>query len=159
MIIRLATLADAGELADLINRIIVLGGTTAHQEPFRIKAFTDHSLTAPGVRCCHMAERDGRALGFQPVGPGDRLPPDWLKIETFVAPGLQGQGIGQGLFAATVAAARAGGFRSIAAVIRADNVPGLAYHSRLGFHDYDRNPAWALKDRRVVGRVSKRFDP
>ena len=50
------------------------------------------------------------------------------------------------------------GIITLNATIRADNVPGLGYYARRGFIDYGSDPAWALDDGRVVGRVNKRFD-
>lgn len=47
MIIRPATPADAPAMADLLNRIIAIGGTTAHQNRNRPKGFWSITSTAP----------------------------------------------------------------------------------------------------------------
>jgi GNAT superfamily N-acetyltransferase len=117
----------------------------------------DAYVAGSGVVCCHVAE-DGGLLGFQAVEQWEGLPAGWGDIGTFVDPDLQARGIGQALFARTVAACRAAGLVAINATIRADNRPGLAYYRRIGFVDYARDDGWALDDGRVVGRVSRRFD-
>ena len=59
--------------------------------------------------------------------------------------------------AATAADARAG-VTAIIASIRADDVPGLAFHARIGFVEVARDAGFALADGRVVGRVHRRYD-
>lgn len=158
MILRPATPADAAAMADLINEIIRIGGTTAHEIALSVETITAYYITGPSVICSHVAETDGQLIGFQAVDRNANLPTGWGDIGTFVAPGIQRGGIGQALFAATVAAARDQGITTINATIRADNAPGLGYYTRRGFVDYGQDPAFALADGRVVGRVLKRYD-
>lgn len=157
MIIRPATLADAGALAELLNEIIAIGGTTAHEDPFTPASFADHYVTGPGVICCHVALQD-QPLGFQALDRYPGLPASWADIGTFVRPAARGTGAGRALFEAISTAAKAAGFTTINATIRADNILGLAYYSRLGFQDYAADPDYRLKDGTRVGRISKRFD-
>lgn len=157
MIVRPALPSDATAMAALQNRIIRIGGTTAHQMEHSVEEVCDAYVTGPGVLCCHVAEADG-IIGFQAVERYPGLPDGWGDIGTFVNPDVQAKGIGAALFAATVAACRKAGLLAINATIRADNVPGLAYYARIGFVDYARDPGWALDDGWVVGRVSRRFD-
>lgn len=162
MIIRQATPADAAQMAMLLNEIIALGGTTAHQTPFDDDRMLQDYIVRPTAICCHVAELDGRILGFQHLDGPD---PDqaeaqagWGYIASFVAGDAAGKGVGQHLFAATRSAAIAAGVRSIDATIRADNVPGLRYYSGLGFVDYDRKLAVPLRDGTLVDRIKKRYD-
>lgn len=157
MIVRPALPSDAAAMTALQNRIIRIGGTTAHQVEHSVEEVRDAYVTGPGVVCCHVAE-EGGIVGFQAVERYPGLPDGWGDIGTFVDPDVQAKGIGAALFAATVAACRKAGLVAINATIRADNVPGLAYYARTGFVDYAADPAWALDDGRVVGRVSRRFD-
>lgn len=157
MIIRPALPSDAEAMARLQNRIIRIGGTTAHQVEHAADEVRDAYVTGPGVLCCHVAD-DGGILGFQAVERWEGLPVGWGDIGTFVNPDVQARGIGAALFSATVAACRRAGLTAINATIRADNVPGLAYYARLGFTDYAHDTGWALDDGRIVGRVSRRFD-
>lgn len=158
MIVRPAQSGDAGAMATLLNRIIAIGGTTAHETPFTPADIIAHYISGPDTICCHLAEAAGALAGFQAVGRHAGLPEGWGDIGTFVAPGQQRGGIGAALFAASLAACRAAGLIALNATIRADNLPGLGYYARRGFADYDHDPGFALKDGRVVGRVSRRFD-
>lgn len=158
---RPATPADAPEMAALLNEIIAIGGTTAHEDPWSPEAMRDHYIAHPGLIACTVAELDGRLAGFQHLGwPRDKddLPPGWAAIATFVRQGQAGRGIGAALFAATRAAAEAAGVATIDATIRADNAGGLGFYAARGFVDYAVLPAIPLKDGRPVDRVRKRYD-
>lgn len=158
MIVRSASPQDAPAMASLLNCIIRIGGTTAHQhEKTPQKVRTDY-IDGPDALCCHVAEEAGQVIGFQALGRHDGLPAGWGDIGTFVMPDSQARGTGAALFAATSAAAQGLGLTTINATIRADNVPGLAYYARIGFTDYAHEPDWALQDGTVTGRISRRFD-
>ena len=154
MIVRPATPGDAAAMAALLNRIIAIGGTTAHQTPKTADAILTGYIDGPDCITAMVAEDAGRLLGWQAIG--------WWQgeahIGTFVEPGIQAKGIGAALFAQTLIAARAAGLKVIHASIRADNVPGLAYYARIGFVDVARDPDFALNDGTIVGRIERRFD-
>ena len=157
MLIRPATPADAAAMAEILNQIIAIGGTTAHQHRVTEPAITDWYINGPGLITCHIAESGGKLIGFQAVDRSPSLPSGWGDIATFVAPGTQAKGTGTALFAATRTAAKAAGVKTLNATIRADNAPGLAYYARIGFADYAQEPDWRLADGTRVGRVSRRF--
>jgi L-amino acid N-acyltransferase YncA len=157
--IRPAMLADVPELTLLINRIIAVGGTTAHETPFDESRFVEKYISNPKAISCHVAEdASGRLIGYQVLGRSDQFPPDWAEVGTFVDPAAQRSGAGAALFAATLAVARAAHVVTIDATIRADNAPGRGYYTKRGFRDYATDPEYRLKDGTRVGRVSKRFD-
>ena len=158
MIVRRATPADAPAMTVLLNAIIAIGGTTAHQRPFTAERALEVYITGPCVVSCFVAEDDGRLLGFQGLEVWDGLPEGWADIGTFVAPGLQRGGVGRALMAATLDSARAAGIVTINATIRADNAPGLGFYAREGFRDHAADPDWCLDDGTKVGRVSRRRD-
>lgn len=157
MKIRPAIPSDAAAMADLLNRIIAIGGTTAHELPFSPAQVDHHYISGATVVCCHLAEDAAGLIGFQAVEhfPGRA---GWGDIGSFVDPARQRSGAGAALFAATEAACRAAGLTAINATIRADNAPGLGYYARRGFVDYAQEPDYALKSGRVVGRISLCFD-
>lgn len=137
-------------MAAILNQIIRIGGTTAHQEPKSPEAVRRGYIDGPEVQTSVVAELGGQIVGWQSIGmwQGD------AHIGTFVQAG----GVGAALFALTCDQARAAGIRQIEAAIRADNVPGLAYYARIGFQDVGAEPEFALNDGRVVGRIHRRFD-
>ncbi|AZL57891.1 GNAT family N-acetyltransferase [Tabrizicola piscis] len=154
MLIRAATPADARQMADVLNAVIALGGTTAHEHPKTETQVRESYVTGPHVLSSVVAELDGRVVGWQSVE-------HWqgeAHIGTFVQPGLQAKGAGTRLFEATCATLRPKAVRWIIASIRADNVPGLAYYARIGFRDIAAEPDFALSDGRKVGRIHRRFD-
>jgi L-amino acid N-acyltransferase YncA len=154
MIVRKAMRHDALGMAELLNQIIAIGGTTAHEQPTTEAKTRHHAIDGPDVLSSAVAEKDGRIVGWQSVEQWQGEP----HIGTYVQPGLQAKGIGAELFALTLAALRAQRAGYIIASIRADNLPGLAYYARIGFRDIGHEPDFALEDGRKVGRVHRRFD-
>jgi L-amino acid N-acyltransferase YncA len=154
MIIRAATPEDAAGMAALLNAVIAIGGTTAHEHPKSEAEVREDYVTGADVLAAVVAEDHGRIIGWQSVGIYHGEP----HIGTFVQPGIQAKGTGAALFALTCKILRAAGIREIIAHIRADNVPGLAYYARIGFRDIGGDPDFALSDGRIVGRVHRRFD-
>ncbi len=162
MIIRPAQPSDAKDMVALLNQIIAVGGTTAHQEPYDEDKMLHHYIAAEGLISCQVAEIEGKVLGFQWIRWADPVqdsaPKDWGIIASFVDNNAAGKGLGQHLFRETLAATSQAGAVAIDATIRADNVPGLRYYGGLGFVDYDRLVGLPLSDGTVVDRVRKRFD-
>jgi L-amino acid N-acyltransferase YncA len=154
MIIRPATPGDAAAMAAILNEIIAIGGTTAHQSPKTPEDMRVDRIDGPDILSGVVAEEDGMLLGFQSVELWDGD----AHIGTFVKHGIQAKGIGAALFAETRRVLRGRGVKSLLAYIRADNAPGLAYYARIGFYDIGGNPDFALNDGRVVGQIYRRFD-
>lgn len=154
--VRTALRSDADQMADLINRIISIGGTTAYRTPFDVEKIIGEFIGPELAICCHVAVEAGTVCGFQalfwsdPSWPGeDSLPSDWAVIATYVDPETHGKGIGRALFSRTAAAAGDAGVRAIDATIRKENAGGLSYYARMGFEDY----------RSGEETVSKRYTP
>ena len=154
MIVRAALLGDAEAMTRVLNAIIAIGGTTAHQHPKSVEAVRRGYVTKPEVRSSVVAVDADVVIGWQAVEFWQGA----LHIGTFVDPGIQAKGVGAALFAATCGILAPLSPAHIIASIRADNVPGLAYYARIGFRDVEHDPGYALEDGRVVGRVHRRFD-
>ena len=154
MIVRKALAGDAAGMAELLNDIIAIGGTTAHQQPNTEAKTRQHAIDGPDVSSAVVAEDDGRIVGWQSVEQWQGEP----HIGTYVRPGLQARGIGAALFALTLETISARGVSHLVASIRSDNAPGMAYYARIGFRDIGHEPDFVLKDGRKVGRVHRRFD-
>ena len=101
----------------------------------------------------HLAEVGGEVLGFQRLGPHPDLPDDTADVATFVIRGRHDERVGSALWNATRAAARAAGWRHAVAVLREDNVGGLAYYQSRGFEVADRIAERSRVDGRIVRKV------
>ncbi len=160
--VRPATRKDAAGMAELINAIIAIGGTTAYEDPFEAASMDAAYISLPELVSCFVAEADGEIVGFQGLmrsfDPDDPLPDGWATIGTFARVGATRGGIGAALFDKTRGAAREAGIRVIDATIRADNTGGLAFYARQGFVDYGRLVGVPLKTGAPVDRIRKRFD-
>ena len=154
MLIRPATPADAPTMTAILNAIIAIGGTTAHEAPKSTAAVATDYITSPDVLAASIAADDGTLIGWQSVGWYHGNP----EIGTFVQPGIQARGVGSHLFAQTCTTLRGAGITYIIATIRADNIPGLAYYARIGFRDIAHDPDFALSTGQKVGRVTRRID-
>ena len=154
MLIRPARPADAPAMTAILNEIISIGGTTAHETPKDPGHVRHDYLDGPDVLSSTVAEDAAAVIGWQSVGMWKGDP----HIGTFVRPGTQAKGTGAALFALTCETLRSMGITYIIAHIRADNVPGLAYYARIGFRDIGQDPDYALSDGRRVGRIFRRFD-
>ncbi|MBF9042730.1 GNAT family N-acetyltransferase [Rhodobacterales bacterium HKCCE4037] len=151
---------DARQMAELLNEVIAIGGTTAMTGQVDAQYFIDRMQQHPEASSWIVAEMpDGEIIGFQYITRGgDYLPPEAAEIATFAKPGQQGLGIGSELMEATKAAARRLGYAWINANIRADNESGLTYYQSRGFEDYGRIEGYRMADGRVVDKILKRFD-
>lgn len=150
--------ADIPAACRILNNIIDAGGTTAYLTRFDEAAFRDKFLSGDNSLFCHVAlDEQGNVVGFQWVGLNPDLPPDCGDIATFARRDPPVRGVGRSLFAATCETARETGLSQINATIRADNVPGLAYYSRMGFREHSVACDVALTDGTLVDRVSNRF--
>jgi len=152
VIIRNSRPDDAAAMTEILNEIIAIGGTTAHQEAKPVAMVRNEYIDGPEVLTSVVAASDGRVVGWQSVGMWQSE----AHIGTFVRHGTQAQGVGGALFVLTRELLLKMDVTAVVATIRADNVPGQAYYTRLGFAEFAREPDFALKDGRVVGRVHRR---
>jgi len=104
-----------------------------------------------------VALKDSDYLGFQCLSFLSKLPHDWLDIATFSRAHPKTPGVGTALFASTLKYAKQNSVSCINATIRADNVPGLAYYSKMGFKDYSVKEGVPLLDGTKVDRISKKY--
>ena len=155
--IRAARPADAPEMTAILNEIIAIGGTTAFEDPQSVEDVAAEFITRATLICSHVAlDAKGRVAGFQYLNRNAAYGPDIGDIATFARQSPKTPGVGTALFQATRAAARSAGLNALNAKIRADNVSGLAYYSKMGFTDHDVDPAVPLKDGTPVDRILKR---
>lgn len=94
-----------------------------------------------------VAEMDGQFAGYGTYGPfrpheGYR---DTVENSVYVAPELQGRGIGGALLDALIERARAQGRHVMVAGIEAENAASIALHAARGFTETARMPEVGLK--------------
>lgn len=153
--VRPALPQDARAMAQILNEIIEIGGTTAHRQQFDEERIITYFISPKLGISCFVALEGEQLLGFQslewsdPDWPGDRLPADWAIVATFVDPHAHKRGAGRALFANTVEAAKKAGVSFIDATIRKENAGGQAFYQGIGFTDY----------RDGAETISKRFAP
>lgn len=149
---------DLPELCELLNEIIAIGGATVFETPFTQEGFVDYFFNQQIQISCLVAEgTDGGLLGFQVLGFHEQLPDDWADIATFVRTSPRLSGVGAALFAETAALAERYEIATLNAVVRADNVGGIAYYEKMGFSPWKVEKDVPLKSGRPVDRVYMRY--
>ena len=144
-------------MADLLNEIIAIGGTTAFEDPVTPQDMVDCYIKGPLLECCHVAVDDrGDVAGFQSID-FDEVPNGVGYIATFARQTPVVRGVGTALFEATRQFAKKAGLTTINAKIRADNAPGLAYYSKMGFQDHSVVRGVPLKDGTPIDRIVKLY--
>lgn len=144
--------ADLPALADLFNHTVRVGGTTAHEEEWDVETFKRYYFDDPDM--VHTVLNDDTPIGFQAVFAKDET---LLSIGSFTDQRNIVRGAGSVMFKATREAAKQAGYAFIDAKIRADNVPGLAYYTKMGFEDYKVDKGVPLEDGTPMDRITKRL--
>jgi L-amino acid N-acyltransferase YncA len=149
---RAAFESDLPAMVALFNHTVKQGGTTAHEEEWDFETFKTHYFDEPVIVTTIL---DGdQPVGFQAVFA---LPENGLSIGSFTDQRNPVRGAGTVMFATTKRAAIAQGFAFIDAKIRADNVPGLAYYTKMGFADHSVDKDVPLLDGTPMDRITKRL--
>ncbi|WP_170607853.1 GNAT family N-acetyltransferase [Ruegeria arenilitoris] len=149
---------DVADACGVLNRIIVAGGTTAHEVPFSNILFLKSFLYRADTISCQVAlDERGTVAGFQWLGVHDQLPDCCVDIEIFTRREPVLKGAGRILLEKTKGVAIELGYRSINAAIRADKVIGLSYYDKMGFSDFSVERGVPLRDGKPIDRISKSF--
>ena len=137
-VIRKAAPDDAGAVASVLNSVILEGRHTALTEPFtedEERAF----IAGLGDRSAlFVAEVDGGIVGIQSIDPDAAARyTDSMRhvatVGTWIRADVRGGGIGRRLAEASLAFARAKGYRKIAIQVLADNERALRFYGGRGF--------------------------
>ena len=152
--VRDMTRSDVPECTAILNHIIGLGGSTAHEDLFDEAGFAEYYCDDPKV--ANVVIYGGRVVGFQAVF---KIEKGVFSIGSFTDQQAPVRGSGAAMFAKTQSDCRRLGGISIIAKITSDNVAGLAYYSKMGFQPDAVWPAdFKRTDGTVVDRIVKRFN-
>jgi len=127
--------------------------------PLSDEEFEDYFLCGPNFIYCNVATNSITGiLGFQSLTKHPKLAEKWADIATFAKREPKVHGVGTALFKETKLYAQKVKLEAINASIRADNIPGLSYYSKMGFVDYSVEKAKPLSDGTPIDRVSKKYE-
>jgi phosphinothricin acetyltransferase len=137
MIIRAATAADAGALAEIYGHHVVHGFGTFEETAPSAEEMAERmaAVTARGLPYL-IAEIDGETAGFAYAGPFRARAAYRHTVEdsVYIAPDRQNQGVGKALLTAVIAACEPLGLRQIVAMIGdAANAGSVGVHRACGF--------------------------
>lgn len=144
-------------MVSILNEIIEIGGTTAFEKPLSSDELIACYLTGEQYLHCVLAEVNGTVSGFQSLTKHKKLAHDWADIATFARVQPKTPGVGTALFNTTRAYALENKIVAINATIRADNIGGLRYYSKMGFEQYSIASGIPLLDGTPVDRVSMKY--
>ncbi|QHQ37268.1 GNAT family N-acetyltransferase [Algicella marina] len=143
-------------MAAILNEIIAIGGTTAFEDERSEAEVADIVMERPESLFAHVAlDGEGAVAGFQYVIATDEAGVG--SVATFARQAPVIRAVGTALLRATVLSSQAAGLTAIDAHIRGDNVPGLAYYSKMGFKDHAVVPSVPLKNGTPIDRIVKRL--
>jgi phosphinothricin acetyltransferase len=135
--IRSATVADIPAITAIYRPAVLTGTASFEAEPpgeeemlRRFKAIVDAGYPY------FVAEMEGRVAGYAYAGPYRTRPAYRFTVENsiYIAPDVQGKGVGRLLLAAVIDACTKRGFRLMVAVIGdTANTASLTLHRRAGF--------------------------
>lgn len=144
---------DIPACVEIINHIIALGGSTAHEETFTAVTFAQHYFSDPDIAT--VVTDGARIVGFQALYRGDNA--STFYIGSFTDRRDPVPGAGRVMMDRSVSVCRAAGGSEIIAKITSDNTGGLAYYEKMGFKDIAFEPAqMTRRDGTTVDRFVKR---
>ena len=138
MIIRRATVADAPQVAAVLNAVIAEGRYTLFDKPFSAAEETAFIASLGDRAVPHVAVANELIVGVQCV---DRFASyadsvrHVAQLGTWLLPGWRGQGIGKRLWAESLAFARHCAYRKALISVLAHNDQALRFYRGLGFTD------------------------
>lgn len=138
-ILRPATLADLPSITDIYAHAVNTGTASYELAPPTLAEMTERfAALEKGGYPYLVAESEGRIVGYAYAGPFRPRPAYRFIVEDsiYLAPDVQGRGIGRLLLAGLIERATGAGFRQMIAVIgdgRSDSA-SVRLHEKMGFH-------------------------
>ena len=158
--VRIAGSNDIVEMSNVLNDIIIDGGSTLQDGIFTAMEFEKYFFKNRFAICSHVAVQEDAIIGFQflewsdPNWSGiDKLPSNWGLISTYTSKTARRLGAGKKLFGATKSYASKIKMRSINATISSFNKEAVKFYDSLGFYEYAQ-----YENQNGQNCISKRFD-
>ncbi|MBI4903449.1 MAG: GNAT family N-acetyltransferase [Acidobacteria bacterium] len=140
--VRKAGPEDAAGIREVLAEITAERVHSAIMVPWPVEEQRRYLAGLSEREAFHVAvDEDGRVLGYQALDLYSTVLPAMSHVGalgTFLRPGLRRMGIGQALFAATVAFARERGYAKFVIMVRASNAGALGFYRSLGFQECGR---------------------
>ena len=156
MIIRAATPADAGALADIYGHHVLQGLGTFEEIPPPADDIAGRLAAVQALGLPYLVAEEGGLLGFAYAGPFRPRSAYRYAVEdsVYVAPAAIGRGVGRALLSAVIAACEAKGLRQMIAVIGdSGNAASIGLHAALGFQPAGVGRSMGFKHGRWVDIV------
>jgi phosphinothricin acetyltransferase len=157
MLIRAATAADTGALADIYGHHVLYGFGTFEEVPPSAADMEARRLATMAHGLPYLvAEQAGRVLGFAYAGPFRPRAAYRYAVEdsVYIAPDATGRGVGRAVLSAVLQACEALGMRQVIAVIGdSGNAASIGLHRALGFQEAGVGRSLGFKHGRWVDIV------
>src|SRR5207253_10147853 len=137
IVIRKATVNDAGQVADVMNAVIAEGKYTLLDRPFSEEEERAFILSLSD-RSAVYVESDGEIVGVQSIGMVTAYADSVRHVATmgtWLRRDFRGRGIGRLLAEESFKFARSVGYMKIVIQVLADNESALLFYRTLGFQD------------------------
>ena len=158
--VRIAGSNDIIEMSNVLNDIIIDGGSTLQDRIFTAMEFEKYFFKNRFAICSHVAVQEDAIIGFQflewsdPNWSGiDKLPSNWGLIAIYISKSARRLGAGKKLFGATKSYASKTKMCSINATISSFNKEAIKFYDSLGFYEYAQ-----YENQNGQNCILKRFD-
>ena len=145
--IRLATVADIPAILEIYAPYILDTAISFEYSVPTLEEFTERFQTITAQFPWLVWEENGNILGYAYASlPFGRAAYRWVAASSiYLAPSIQGKGIGGKLYAALEAVLTAQGYRKTYAIITSDNPGSLRFHEKMGFRLIGEFPDCGIK--------------
>ncbi len=138
MLIRQATLDDAGQIADVMNSVIDEGKFTIFNRPFSEQEERDFISSLGSRSALYVADIDGKIAGVQSIDLFSNFADSVCHVATmgtWLRLNYRGRGIGRLMAEESFSFARSHGYRKVVIQVLAHNERALRFYRNLGFLD------------------------
>ena len=161
--IRFATEADIPAILDIYGPYVLHTAVSFEYSIPSLEEFTERFRSVTAQFPWLVWEEDGKVLGYTYGSlPFGRAAYRWVCASSiYLAPQVQGRGIGKKLYAGLEALLKEQGYRKTYAIITSDNPGSLRFHEKQGFRFIAEFPECGYKFHKLYGVIwmEKLLDP